>query len=132
MPYRGGQRVDRRGKIGHAHAREQGTPAKELEVRVVVFRGAGPRACGRIARRIERELHCARHREGDFVLDGEQVLQLRIELLGPDGDAGLRVHEPRSHPKLVARCLYAALEQVSHVEFPADDPQVLAAVPKRK
>ncbi len=132
MPYRGGQCLDRRRKIGHAHAREQGTPAKELEVRVVILGGTGPGACGRIVRRIECEAHCARHRKGDFVLDGEQVLQIRIELLGPDTDAGLRVHEPRSHPKPVARRLYAALEQVSHVEFPADDPQVLAAVPKRK
>ena len=97
MPYRGGQRVDRRGKIADAHAREQGTPAKELEVRVVILGGAGPGACGLVARRIERQAHCARHREGDFILDGEQVLQLRIELLGPDADAGLRVHESRGH-----------------------------------
>ena len=73
-----------------------------------------------------------RNLQGDFILDGEQVLELRIELLGPDCDAGLSVHEPRGHTHPVARRLHAALEQIAHVELPADDAQILAAVPKGK
>src|SRR3546814_91988 len=73
---------------------------------------------------VEVGLHRGHDVLGDVVLDGENVLQLAVVLLGPDVLAGLGVDELNGDAQVPARRPHAALEDVAHAEIAGDLPDV--------
>ena len=66
------------------------------------------------------------HRDvrGDAVLEGEDVVERAVEVLGPEVRAGDAVDELGGDPEPVAGPPHAALEHVAHAELPRDLPHV--------
>ena len=61
-----------------------------------------------------------RDRRRDFVLDGENILELAIVALGPEVGLGFAVDQLDRHSDAIRGFAHAALNDVVHAEFPRD------------
>jgi hypothetical protein len=61
-----------------------------------------------------------RERECDLVLNGEDVIDVSIESVGPDMLAGRGINELHRYVDAIRRLMNAALEHVVHTELARD------------
>src|SRR3546814_11139875 len=73
---------------------------------------------------VELRLHRGHDVLGDVVLDGEDVLQLAVVLLGPEVLAGLGVDDLNGDAQALTRRPHAAFQDVAHAEIAGDLPDV--------
>ena len=74
------------------------------------------------------DLEGARHRPGDRVLDGKDVVRLGVEALGPDVESVSSVDESDLDAELVRTAAYASFDQVIDTEQGTDLGRRQAAV----
>ena len=71
-------------------------------------------------RRVEPELQSLRDQARDFVLDGENVLEIARECVGPQMKPVRRLDELRRDPHTLACSADAAFDDMSHAQLPRD------------
>jgi hypothetical protein len=69
-------------------------------------------------------LHRGHDPFGDVILNGEDVLQLAVVLLGPDMLAGFGVDQLAGDADAVARRSDTALQDIANSELPGDLPDI--------